>query len=455
MSRERVPNWVWLVLVAAHVLALGWALRTQAWRFPDSDRYQQAAENLRMYGELYARPWPARAPRGQAVQEFTIRPPGYPLVVLALAGWGPRPLGLLLLQDVLSLLNLAAVLGWWGRRARPTPRQWAGALALLLTFPGQLIYANALMSELLLQTAVLALVGAGLRFIQTGHTRWFGLSGVAVTAALLLKPVFYPLVFVTLAVGGLAAWRMRRPWLGALAAAPALVAALYMGWNWERTGYFHFSSIAEINLLHYNAAGVVRQAQGAPAEAQWVAAVLRQADAQPTFAARQQLIRTKATAVLRAHPGRYAGQHTAGMVTFFLDPGRFDIGQFLHVAPPSGGGLLAQSRAGGLARALGQLPGWLLALLALVGLANAVRLGLAVRGFGRLKRGGASLRYGRWLAAGLIGYVALLTGPLGAARFLVPVWPLLLALALEGWVPGQPPEASGADDAPPVGENQR
>jgi hypothetical protein len=32
----------------------------------------------------------------------------------------------------------------------------------------------------------------------------------------------------------------------------------------------------------------------------------------------------------------------------------------------------------------------------------------------------------------LVAYVALLTGPLGAARFLVPVWPLWLALALRG-----------------------
>ena len=45
------------------------------------------------------------------------------------------------------------------------------------------------------------------------------------------------------------------------------------------------------------------------------------------------------------------------------------------------------------------------------------------------------MKTARWLALGLLLYVAMLTGPLGAARFLVPVWPLLLALALVGMTP--------------------
>ena len=142
------------------------------------------------------------------------------------------------------------------------------------------------------------------------------------------------------------------------------------------------------------------------------------------------------------------------MVTFFLDPGRFDVSHLAGLAEPMGGGLLAQARAGGLGRALTRLPAGLLTALGLVLLANGLRLALAVRGFWRLRGSGRVLRYGRWIAAGLLVYVALLTGPLGAARFLVPVWPLLLALALVGlrW----PNEAeSAANEAAPVREHQR
>ena len=234
-----------------------------------------------------------------------------------------------------------------------------------------------------------------------------------------------------------------------------LVVGGYMQWNQTRTGYFHFSSITEINLLHYNAAGVVRQVAGAAAEEKWVDDVLRQANAQPTFASRQAFIHAQATAVLWKHPVVYARQHLQGMAACLLDPGRFDVSQFLQVTPPAGGGLLTQSRASGLVQAIGRLPKGLLALLGLVALANIVRLGLAVRGFSRLSAGEPSLRYGRWLAAGLIGYVVVMTGPLGAARFLVPVWPLLLGLALVGWVRCSTEMLLGAEAAAPVREHQR
>ena len=133
--------------------------------------------------------------------------------------------------------------------------------------------------------------------------------------------------------------------------------------------------------------------------------------------------------MLRAHPLACLGQQAQGMAAFFLDPGRFDVSQFLRLPPPSGGGLLAQVRAGHLAAALLRLPWGLLLGLAALALLNAARLGLAVRGFGRLGQADSGLKTARWLALGLLLYVAVLTGPLGAARFLVPVWPLLLALA--------------------------
>ncbi|GAA4032069.1 hypothetical protein GCM10022409_15370 [Hymenobacter glaciei] len=213
---------------------------------------------------------------------------------------------------------------------------------------------------------------------------------------------------------------------------PLLVMGVYMAWNQQRTGYFHFSSITEINLLHYNAAGVVRQLEGPAAEESWVAQVLREADAKADFAARQQVIQQKSEAVLLAHPWVYARQHLTGMVAFFLDPGRFDISEFLGLEPLKGGGLLAQVRTGGLWGAVRQLPLGQLAALLVVLLANTTRVVLAAWGFCQLGRGPREWQVARWLAVGLLVYLALLTGPLGAARFLMPAWPLLLGLALMG-----------------------
>ena len=442
MGTARVPGWVWAVLVGAHLLGLGWALSKGHWDFPDSGRYVQAAENLRVHGQLYARPWPKAAPHGQVVQELTIRPVGYPLVIWALGATGRIPVALLVVQNLLSLLNLGLVLRFWVWMARPNPRDWVWAVAGILTFPAQLIYSSTVMSETMLQTAVLVMAGAGLLFIKTHSKR--ALAGVAgaVVLALLLKPVFYPLAMAIAGVGIVLAVRQRRLLLGLIGLGPLVIVGLYMGWNARRTGYFHFSSITEINLLQYNAAGVMRQVAGPAAEERWVDAVLQAANAQPDFSARQQVIRARASAVLWAHPVVYARQQVQGMAALVLDPGRFDISQFLGLAPPSGGGFLAQVRAGTMWQAVGRLPLALLGWLGVVLLANATRLVLAWRGFRRLRNREPMLRYGRWIAVALVFYIAVLTGPLGAARFLVPVWPLLLALALAGLRAGKTPLAS-------------
>lgn len=450
MERTRIPNWVWTVLVLAHVFAMAWAVQSGHWDFPDTDRYRLAAANLVQHGQLYARAWPHAAPHGQTVQEFTIRPLGYPAVLVATRGGTATPWLVLLLQNVLSLLSLGVVLRWWARRARPYPRHWAGALALILTFPAQLIYANAVMSEALLQSMLLTLTFAIVAFYRTGRRRyWLGAAG-AVTLALLLKPVCCLMAGGLAGAGLVLSWRKRQLSLLVTGLLPVLVMGAYMAWNQQRTGYFHFSSITEINLLQYNAAGVVRQVAGPAAEEAWVTGVLRQANAQNDFDARQRLIQTRAEAVLWAHPGVYARQHLLGMGAFFLDPGRFDVSEFLGLAPLSGGGLLAQVRAGAGWRAVEQLPLGLLVALFLILLANLGRLVLAVRGFRRLGAHARADRAERWVAVGLLAYLALLTGPLGAARFLMPAWPLLLGLALLGLRGPALPSATPATGAATV-----
>lgn len=453
MKSRQVPGWVRLILIIIHVLTMGLSLHGGSWMFPDSDRYQQAAANMRSHAVLYARPLVGEKPSGKDVQEFTIRPPGYPLMLVALKGdqW---PIGVLIAQNVLSLAAILLLLKWWAGRGEIKPKSWGASLLLVLSFPGQFIYANALMSEILMQSLVVAMASLALLFVATRLNRYFLGCCIALSLGLLVKPVLFPLAAVAATLGTGLAWQSRRLSTALIGLLPVLVVCVYMSWNEKRTGYFHFSSIAEINVLHYNAAGVVRQTLGPKAEENWVASVLREADAQPTFAARQKLIEAKAIAVLAAHPVPYALQHLAGMATFFLDPGRFDISQFFRLPTPASGGLLNQVRSRGVVQALGSLPLAMLATLGLITVANLMRLLLAVRGFVLLGKASVPWRQGRWLVLGIILYVALLTGPLGAARFMVPVWPLLLGLALVGLISPVRQKDSEAKKTAVVGENQ-
>ena len=438
----RIPRWVWAGLVMLHLLALGWQLRHHTYLFPDSDRYVQAARNLREVGVLYALPF-QEAPLQP--QEYSIRPPGYPVFLLLTGGTGSDfPWLTLLLQNLLSLLNLGLALRWLARLTGGLlPRQWLAVLLLAAAGPGQFIYANVLMSEILLQTAVVVLWLSLDAFWTTGQKMLPLLLAAAATAvALLLKPVFFPFAGVLVLMGGLAGWRHRRAWLVLVGTVPLLVAGLWMARNEARTGYFHFSSIAEINLLRYNVRGVLQATEGPVAAEEFVRGTLAATHGLPTFRAQQQHIQQVSIAALARHPVAYTAQHLRGVVTFFLDPGRFDLVHFLEVPQTADQGLLQlfnQRSAPAVIRYLHQMPWGVLSSLLLLLLAAAVRLRLIIR----FCTGHLYAWPSRLVLLGLVSYVALLTGPLGAARFAVPVLPLLLAAAGAGL-------SSGPRAVPPV-----
>ncbi|WP_400194181.1 hypothetical protein [Hymenobacter sp. B81] len=439
-SPAPAPRWFWGALVLLHLAALLFQLQQRYYLFPDSDRYLTEAENIVHHGEFYARP-PAE-PRHP--QEYTMRPPGYPLWLAALGTPAGYVAWALLAQNVLSLLNLAWITRLVGRYAPPA---WGWWLLLTVTFPGQIIYANVLMSELLLQTAVVGIFASAVACWERPRARHFAALAGWATLAMFVKPVFYPFSALVLAAGLWAAWRQRRAVLAALGALPLVLALLYQGWNAQRTGYFHFSSIAEINLLRYNVRAVLRKVEGPEAADRHLDAIIARAGQQPGYAAEQRYIKAESSRLLRQHLGAYALIHAQGSVNFFLDPGRFDVVHFLGLPEPPGAGLLARFSTAGGYRAVWAyvrtLPVGLIAGLLLVAAANALRLLLLLRFLlDRL----APLHL-RVLVAGLLGYVAVLTGPLGAARFAVPVLPLLLVavpFALARWPRLSGPPRRGA-----------
>ncbi|GAB2791913.1 hypothetical protein HNQ93_003544 [Hymenobacter luteus] len=431
---SHVPRWVWAGLVLLHLVALGWQLRRQQPYFPDSGRYVQAAHNLRTHGTLYAESLAGPALRPQ---EFTIRPPAYPLLLLLTGAdtAGRQPLIMLLLQNGLSLLNLTLALRWLAS-SRLSPRQWGLVLLLAATAPAQIIYANVLMSELLLQTAVVVLWRALLAFGQPARpTRAFAVAALATAAALLSKPVFFPAAAFLLVLGLVTGWRRQRPALAVWGAVPVLVALLWMSRNEARTGYFHFSSITEINLLRYNVRGVLQAAEGPAAAENFVRSTLAESERLPAFRDQQHYVQRAGMTVLWRYPLAYAGQHLRGMLTFFLDPGRFDLVYFLGLQDAAGPGLLHHLNQRGspaLWEYLRHLPLGLLAGLLLILAANLLRLVLVLR----FLASRSYSRVSRLLLLALVGYVAFLTGPLGASRFVVPVLPLLLAAAGAGLTAG-------------------
>lgn len=426
MPTTAPPRWLWWILGAVHLAAYGYALSTGHWFFPDSDRYLEAARNLLHHGTLYAWPWPPTSP-----QEYSIRPPGYPLLLAAV---GIVPVLFLLVQNGLALLNVWLVARWLARHTSGlTARRWGLFLLLALTAPANVVYANTAMSETLLQTLVVGLWLTLTRFVTTGKRRALRAAALLTAAALLVKPVFLPFAFLFVVGCGVLVVRSsirktpsaHRPTVNLLIAAlPLLVALGWQARNYAHTGYWHFSAIADINLLRYNTSAVLRAADGPAAADAFVRRTIIAAEALPTFAAQQHYMQRAASAALARHLPTYLGLHLRGMVNCLLDPGRFDLTEFVRL-PATTPGLSYLMDAGGyfdVGKALARQPWTLLVVLGLVLIGNVVRL----IGFGLFLLNRQLPLAARLVAAGLVLYVIGLTGPLGAARFLVPVLPLLL-----------------------------
>jgi hypothetical protein len=141
---------------------------------------------------------------------------------------------------------------------------------------------------------------------------------------------------------------------------------------------------------------------------------------------------TAARRIILERPMPYAALHAQGVVNFFLDPGRFDLQVFFGLAPPAGQGLMARYSAngwGGVLAGLAALPPLQAAVLLLLLAWNALVLAAFVWWVARADVP-MPVRLG---ALALVAYFALVTGPVGAARYRLAVYPLLLLAVPYAW----------------------
>ncbi|GAA4312775.1 hypothetical protein GCM10023183_31980 [Nibribacter koreensis] len=298
-------------------------------------------------------------------------------------------------------------------------------LAAVVLYPAQVIYANIVMSEMLVQALLLGYFVALLHFNRKGQPHYFLVAGFFLMVAMLTKPLFYPFTFLFLAWGVFLSFKQKRALLLLYAVLPLAVAVGYQKYNEHRTGYFHFSSIQEINLRQYNAFGVWEKEHGYAYADSALTALETNADQQPSFAERQKFIRKASVEVLLNSPVTYAQNHLLGMVHFFLDPGRYDLVHYFGVDIKKGPGLssyLQTEGYGGLFKYFKDYNFFFLLALVLLVLANLLKVASLVL-FALNKRVAV---YEKVLLLGVILLVAGLTGPVGASRYTVPVFPLML-----------------------------
>jgi 4-amino-4-deoxy-L-arabinose transferase-like glycosyltransferase len=309
-----------LLLPVAFAIGLRVALAIGAWLAGgtaaflagDSETYLVPAAHLAAHLELT---------NGLGAPEI-FRTPGYPLL-LAAGFVLAHPIVFALAAQLALAAGIVALTHALVRRLVDDPRiaaacAWAAALE-----PTMLIWSVKVMAETLFTILLLLFVDAALRALETKSPAWSIAAGCALTAAIYVRPIAYPLVpllFLAALIGrgffGVAVtWRQAFAFLLTCA---VLLAPWHLR-NFRRTGYMGFSTLFD-HAVYLSAGGSVAARHEQKPFGEVRLRLLKAADGSPG-AAKYESMRRRGWALFASDPGAYARIHLEGMARTLFSPG--------------------------------------------------------------------------------------------------------------------------------------
>lgn len=415
-----------LALAIIHLFFFLWQIQHQGYLLQDSEEYLYAAQNIIDKQTLYS---------GDLEQEidpvlYTKRPLGYPLFLSLFKSIGLPIAAVLLFQNLLSIFSILLcrkLFIEYGYSKKYDPL----LILLLALTPSHFIYANMIMAESLLQFLIVIMAYCLHQIKQKTDWKWLLALQMTICLALLVKPVMYVWVIPNaLLLIVFLAKKMKPAILASLALLPLLVIGLVMGRNHKMTGDYSFSSIQSINLVFYNAHFFNTKLVGMDAAEAEIKQLKSDVDDLP-YEQKWKTLRHWATSKISSEPYSYASFHARGVVTFFLDPGRFDLYEFFHLKGDHYPGMLhyfSESGISGVLQYLKKQNLLVVLTLLIIALVNFIKVASAIFYFVKEKNKPNTI----WYLALLIAFLAFATGPLGASRFAVPVVPFILFMSVLG-----------------------
>lgn len=418
------------VLIAVPVVVLYGCLFSHVLRHPqaaflaDSVEYLDQARNMLHYGFAYA--GKLTAPVDPLL--LTRRTPGYPLFLLALIAVCDC-VGLLILANILlALLGvflLWRVLGYFDASARLR----TACVLLYLLHPTQALLTNLLMADILFQVMVLGGLVMIIEFTTKDKIRYLVLSNVILAAGVLVKGVLVYFWLPSLLLHYVPAVRYKRKGIAFLPLLLLLAVGAWSFRNFRITGCWHYTSTKATNLLLHNAKHALAPSLGPEGAGAIVDGLHSRALDQAGLRNQIRLMESFSREIISEHFSDYLGQHLAGVVNLFADPGRFELFQFFSLE--FGRGLMAahlEQGYPGILRALLDIPVPLLVLLTVTVGANLLLfVSFLVFAVDLVRNSEHRNEAPRWFLALICVYIPLVVGPVGSARYRLAIQPLLIA----------------------------
>lgn len=399
------------IILIVHLAFLVYQLFAQNFLLADSQEYLDAADNLLSEGILYC--GDLQEPIDPAL--YTKRPAGYPLFLSLTRFFTKSHVPVVILQMLLSLASVFLLLNIF----KPERRDRYILLTMLLLVPAQFIYANMIMSEILFQFMVMLAAYRLCLYLKIGRIRILWSYQLFIILGILIKPVMYLFVVPNIILFVVLYIRSHQRLVLLSGFLPVVFLIIFGGYNQHRTGFYHVSSIQQINLVDYNLYFFLMKTRGQEQASETREQIHADCASMEDFGERSACLSDHALSHIKEDLPRYALFHFKGMVRFFLDPGRFDMYNFFGLENEKGRGFLYHLNKGGLKGGFQYFlsqPVVVILLLLLIALVNLLKsAGFLFFLFNKKFR--PEFRLFLFL---FVGFLAFATGPLGASRFMLP-----------------------------------
>jgi hypothetical protein len=397
------------------------ALYCKGFYLVDSLGYLLQADNLATNGSWYAEDWN----RPLLIDYFSIRPPLYAIFIMVMRLLSHSIIPILIVQNAISITTCWMVYRFVLKQGFTSPLvHWLCRFSMLL-YPAQMIHANFVMTEIIFQFWLAAILISLTDFRKQPTYARSILLAVLLCLCILTKPVslfipFLAWVFMMIyIVKKKSSVRLFLPQL--------LVLLTFHGvciQNQHATGYYHYSSIKSINQLKYNARYTLIAAKGELYADSVITSVMQKADFAVDYESRLRIMNDAANSIIMQYPFSFAKVYGRGLMAYFLDPGRFDMFHFFALEEEGTLGLMHELHTRGLPAIrdyIQKAPIIILLLLAVSFLWNCVVIGMLI--YFAWATEPVALRI---LVLSMILYIALATGPVGVSRYRIPVFPFIL-----------------------------
>ncbi len=428
---------IFAAILLVHLLFFLSALINPPVSLTDSTDYLNASQNLYKQGVLYCGDLSAPI----VEEQFTRRPPLYPLL-LGITGPARSNIPAFLVQILMSMISLFLVYTIFFRnQADPDiqkelhkrNRAMLFATLLLLATPAQFIYANRIMAEVPFQLILVLLTWSVYSYFNKGKDRYIWMFNIFLTLGMATKPVLFPFAILIVVASEILFLKTKRSAFVWAIILPILWIGLYSIWNYNRTGSAQYSSIQTANMVNYNLRYFLTGEEGKEKAAAEVDRLYMVCGEKTAYREKNNCLDKGVRELILERPVKYGIFHLKGSVRYFIDPGRFDLVTFFNLSTTGSEGFLHELNQNGLPGAYRVLKAQGLGLIFVLGLIVLFKL-VKILGFILyIVRGKQQLPFRIFLLV-LVGYLALVTGPLGASRFLLPVELLLLGGAVLGWI---------------------